>query len=476
MEDPVIDIPRSLARRFRAVLRRSLQDTEQRNAWPLLLCRADERGLTLEAVCSDFALRYQQPGARPPETLVFRTSVLAEVEGRTDAPAHLERVDPKSGRTRFEEAGEPRCVEFDLVTADSAPPFPPLPKKLAAVPAAFLTALTEAARTCGPASSRLALSRVQLRGQKGEVIGTDGRQLLIQRGFPMPWKEDVLVPRLTALGGREVEADGEVGVGRTDKHVVVRTGPWTFALTIDAGSRYPDVAVAVPRATSTTTRLHLDEADAAYLIDTLPKLPGGEEDHSPVTLDLDGGAAVRARGEDGAPAEAALRHSTPSGPRVRLCINRRLLRRALLLGLRDVQVISADKPVAFPSDRLMYVVMTLDKGGAIPPGRKVLQLAQNPAPKQAPAPPPLEEPAIERREETMPAPTPAGPPNGGNGSQQPPRYGIDELIDDAEQLRASLHDASVRVSRLLAALKLQRRQSRALRSAVASLQQLQLGP
>jgi hypothetical protein len=50
------------------------------------------------------------------------------------------------------------------------------------------------------------------------------------------------------------------------------------------------------------------------------------------------------------------------------------------------------------------------------------------------------------------------------------------LIEDAEQLRASLHDAGVRVSRLLAALKQQRRQSRALRSAMASLQQLQLGP
>ena len=470
----MIVLPRSLARRFRAVLRRSLQDLEQRNAWPLLLCRADERGLTLEAVCPDFALRYQQPGARPADALVFRSSVLAEVEGRTDAPVELERVDPKTGRARFEEAGEPRCVEFDLVTADSAPPFPQLPKKLAALPTAFLTALTEAARTTAPSSGRLALSRIQLRGQKGEVIGTDGRQLLIQRGFPMPWKEDVLVPCLTALGGREVETEKEVGIGRTEKHVVVRTGPWTFALTVDAASRYPDVGIAVPRATGTTTRVRLDEADAAYLIDTLPRLPGDAEDHSPVTLDLDHGAVVRARGEDGAAAEAPLRHSTPVGPPVRLCMNRRLLRRALLLGLRDVQVIGADKPVVFTTDRLLYVVMTLDKGGAIPPGRKVLQLAQAPAPK--PAPPPTPETAIQRREETMPAPTPADPPNGGNGSPQPPRYGIDELIDDAEQLRASLHDASVRVSRLLAALKLQRRQSRALRSAVASLQQLQLGP
>jgi hypothetical protein len=473
----VIELPRSLARRFRAVLRRSLQDLEQRNLWPLLLCRADPHGVCLEAQGPEFAIRYLRGHPGPADALVFRSSVLADIEGRTDAPAHLERVDAKAGRARFEEAGAPRCVEFDLVTADSAPPFPPLPKKLASLPSDFLTAFTEAARTCANSSGRLALSRVQLRGQKGEVIGTDGRQLLIQRGFPLPWGEDVLLPRLTSLGGREVEAEGEVGVGRTDKHVIIRTGPWTFALTIDAASRYPDVAIAVPRATSTTTRVHIDEADAAYLIDTLPRLPGDEEDHCPVTLDLDRGAVVRARGEDGAAAEVVLRHSTPSGPPVRLCINRRLLRRALLLGLRDVQVIGADQPVAFPSDRTMYVVMTLDKGGAIPPGRKVLQLAHNPAPKpkQATAPSP-QEPAIERREETMPAPTSAGPPNTGNGSQQPPRYGIDELIDDAEQLRASLHDASVRVSRLLAALKQQRRQSRALRSAVASLQQLQLGP
>src|SRR5262249_58813050 len=104
---PVIELPRSLARRFRAVLRRSLQDLEQRNLWPLLLCRADERGLTLEAVCPDFALRYQQPGPRPPDILVFRSSALAEVEGRTDAPAELDRVDPQAARARFAEGCHP---------------------------------------------------------------------------------------------------------------------------------------------------------------------------------------------------------------------------------------------------------------------------------------------------------------------------------------------------------------------------------
>src|SRR5262249_33096373 len=121
MEDPVIELPRSLARRFPALLRRPMQDLEQRHASPLLCCRADERGLTLGAACPDFALRYQQPGPRPPDILVFRSSALAEIEGRNDAPAHLERVDPKAGRARFDEGGEPRCVEFDLVTTDSAP-------------------------------------------------------------------------------------------------------------------------------------------------------------------------------------------------------------------------------------------------------------------------------------------------------------------------------------------------------------------
>ena len=53
--------------------------------------------------------------------------------------------------------------------------------------------------------------------------------------------------------------------------------------------------------------------------------------------------------------------------------------------------------------------------------------------------------------------------------------GIPELLTEAEELRTLLQDASNRVSRLLAGLKHNRRQSRAVQAAMHSLRQLRLG-
>ena len=49
-----------------------------------------------------------------------------------------------------------------------------------------------------------------------------------------------------------------------------------------------------------------------------------------------------------------------------------------------------------------------------------------------------------------------------------------DVLAEAEALRDQLHDALARLSRLLAALKLHRRQAKAVAQAMASLQQLQL--
>ena len=70
----------------------------------------------------------------------------------------------------------------------------------------------------------------------------------------------------------------------------------------------------------------------------------------------------------------------------------------------------------------------------------------------------------------MPAPSSGGPPThvtGKDAAQTPPtRYSINELIDEAEQLRVVLQDAGVRQSRLLGALKAQKRQSRVMLAAM----------
>ena len=77
----------------------------------------------------------------------------------------------------------------------------------------------------------------------------------------------------------------------------------------------------------------------------------------------------------------------------------------------------------------------------------------------------------------MPAPQSNGPSsdNGhANGGSEPERWGIAQVIEETETLRSLLHDASARIARLLAALKHQRRRSRAVQQAMQSLKELQL--
>ena len=77
----------------------------------------------------------------------------------------------------------------------------------------------------------------------------------------------------------------------------------------------------------------------------------------------------------------------------------------------------------------------------------------------------------------MPAPTNNGhPPESRVRDPQLEKWDIEDVIAEAEALRGVVQDANARTTRLLAALKHQRRQSRAVRAAMQSLQHLRLGP
>jgi hypothetical protein len=85
------------------------------------------------------------------------------------------------------------------------------------MPAHFLQVLDEASRTAARQSTRFALSRLKWRGKRGEIVATDGRHLLMQGGFSFPWKDDVLVPRLSAFGCREFAGEGKVAVDQQSR-------------------------------------------------------------------------------------------------------------------------------------------------------------------------------------------------------------------------------------------------------------------
>lgn len=466
----MIEIPRALVRRYRAVLRASLM--EGRRDWPLVHCRAGPRGIVLDSCQGHVAVRYEMEGDYPVEALAFRASVLADFEGRTDDPVVLEQIAIGKGRARWAEGGVPKAVEIETVVPDSLPPFPEPPKHLAALPAAFLDALAEAARTTARDPSRYALTRLQLRGKDGAVAATDGRQLLVQSGFPLPWTEDLLVPRVPAFGLRDLlPAGGPVGVGRTESQVAVRAGPWLFLLAIDRDSRFPDIRAVIPRASTLKTRLRLDPADAALLADLLPELPGSGTD-DPVTLDLGDPPAVRARAEGEEAVELVLARSAVSGPPLRLCTNRCYLRRAVQLAFHEISVARPNVPLVCRDSTRTFVWMPLGAEGAIPPSPEVRRITPT---EEKTAQPPV---SPKRRRVPMPAPSLKPPvPEPGNGAGPPDDQGSTvDLLAEVEALRTLLQEAVARTGRLTAVLKHQRRQSRAVEAAMSALRQLRLGP
>ena len=76
----------------------------------------------------------------------------------------------------------------------------------------------------------------------------------------------------------------------------------------------------------------------------------------------------------------------------------------------------------------------------------------------------------------MPDPPPSpGPPPAHNGAEHargdaPPS--LDDLVNEAEALRGVLQSAAARLGRLVAGLKQQRRQARAVDAALVSLRQM----
>jgi hypothetical protein len=425
----------------------------------------------LEACHGDLAVRHRQEGSFPSEVVSFPGSLLAEMEGREDAPVVLEAVTASKGRARWSDGAVPRAVEFDMAAVDTLPTLPDMPKDNRELPHGFLAALTEAARTTAKDSARFALARVQLRGRDEQVVATDGRQLLIQGGLSFPWVENVLVPRLAVFGQRDVMFDDPVHIGRARDVIVLEVGSWRFLLRIDKEARYPQIEQVIPPESAVTSRLCLDAEDASFLKATLPKLPSADEDHAPITLELATPPVVRAKGEaDGQLTEVALMRSTVSGKHVRLNLDRRHLLRALKLGFTEVQVVAADTAIALRDALRVFVFVPLSPDGALPPDPQAVRV---PSAEGDVGPHPL---SPERTKPLMPVVPPNGNGNDADehGRSSTPSNGIVDLIADAEALREVLHEAAGRTGRLVAALKHQRRQERAVRTAMASLRQLQL--
>lgn len=438
----MIAITRRAARRFRAACSKCVSGRPRGPAPPVVIRRAGE-SITLAATFPEVTLELSLPASAgtEDEVLVVPMAALEAVEGNTDERAEFEIAEKLTGTIRWVVSGSARSVPVtSLLPGKQHDPLPH--PEMKPVAARLLSALHEAARTASRENGRYALSRVQVRGSAGKVIATDGKVAVLFSGLKLPFPDDLLVPAVPLFGCPELRDEPDVRVGHTPQHLVVSTGNWTAWLPLATSGKFPDVAGVVPIRAPTSVRL--DPVDVAALVPKLPDLPGVEDEHRPVTLDVDGTFTAQAGAEI-----LRLPRSMVTGPQQRVALDRRHLSRLLNLGCTHLRL-TPGKALVGEGDGVIVLVAPLDPAADVP-----LNSPTNPEPERSNAMRPHE----------------------ANGHGPANRHDPPEMLDPlaaAEDLRAALADAAAKAARLVVALKQSKKEKKALASVYAGLKQLNL--
>ena len=476
----MLTITRRQAQTLRAVLRRAFGNF--RGTGPVLGFIADAEGLRVRAMSADAAVEYRVPDERTAETLWLPFQFLADCEAKKDEPVELAVAGKGRVSAQWRDGSVPQITEYDSAPPRDADKFPALPETLVENPPTLLRALVDAYDTCDPESARYALGHIQLQ-HDGTVGATDGRQLLVQSGFVFPWDDAVLIPRNRIFSAPELSSDEPVKIGKSGDWVAMGIGSWTIWLAINKDGKFPDLSRHIPRSDNATARCRFSSADAKFLAGAIPRLPSAEEFNFPITLDLNGSIAVRARAADQAcPTEVVLKGSSWTGEPIRLNTNRKYLARALKLGFQELLVFGSKVPVVCRDDYRQYGWALLEPESAIPPADNAIRIEspQATTDRSIPIPQPTRRTSTVSESSTTPNgnghATTNGSPASANGhaaktngqarkttGRKAESQDTTALIEQAEKLRTALHNLMHEASGLVKALKQHRRQNRASR-------------
>jgi hypothetical protein len=376
---------------------------------------------------------------------------------------------------QWRDSSGPQMVQHEVSELEDPEPFPECPNELEQNPPTLRQALHHAMLTSEREAIRYAVDHIQLRGQNGEIVATDGRQLLAQSGFKLPWEEDVLLPRNLVFGCSELPADAPVLLGKANEWVAFRIGDWTFYLKIAKDKQFPHVDPLIPRPQDAVARFQLADDDARFLAKSLPRLPVDDEMNEPVTVDLNGSLAFRAKANGQPhPTEIVLPNSQVDGNAMRFNCNRRYLLQAVKLGFRRAQLYGPNVPAMFQDQNRSYVWALLDPEAVIPPNRNAVRI--EPSAESGPRKSSHEPPPRSRKRSRMTEPKSTQHTDTAteeSAEANPPDNGTADVFEQAEAVKASLREAASKTTQLIAALKRHRKQAKAVQSTLAALKQLQ---
>lgn len=460
----MIPITRKLVKTLRSVFRAAL-GLSARAEGPPINVRAGGDGLFFSAALYGRGIQFRLEGSFPNREFWLPFDFLRQTEGSGKGAVLLEpqsegvdvqwMVDsvPQTRTLQVDDPPDGMALP-DVEFTDNSPE--------------LLVSLANAVQTCDKESLRYALNCVLLRGESGEVVATDSHQLLVESGFTFPWDDNVLLPAGRLMTHREFRTDENVGIGRADDVLVLKVGPWTAWMSLETERRFPDVESVIPGIDGAMATVRIPKDDREFLARAVQQLPADDERHSPVTVDLNGNVAVRARAsETEPPTELVLARSHRTGMEVRFCTNRKLLARAMQLGFDDLHIFGPDDPVLCADGQRKYVWMLLDKDGVVKPSKHATRIesAAHAAESPTSSSTPLRNPTPMKR--TNPT------RNNGRTNGSTPADSSMSVINRAESLRDSLQTAITDVRELINALKQQKKNSRSVQSALKSLRQLE---
>jgi len=482
----LIVITRHQALHLRSVLRRAFGSARSSGSAVGLLGGAD--GLVVKALGADVAVEYHLPGPQPAETLWLLMNFLADCEAKNDEPVELEATGKGRCTARWRDGNVPQIVQYESAKPPDLAKFPARPETMAANPTSFRAAFAEASDTTDPNSTRYALGCVRLRGDDGSLAATDGRQLLVQSGFQLPWAGDVLVPRTKVFAAPELSGGPSVTIGKSDDWLTVCCGPWTVHLRIDRQARFPKIEDIVRSRQQAQGTCTFSAGDLQFLADTLPRLPVSADNDYRVTLDLNGQVILRAQtAVQAVPTEVVLRGSSWTGPPMRLNLNGRHLARAARLGPAELAIFGDELPIAWQGEGRTYISTTLPKDCVVAAADNAVRI-ESPLVAGGSSRAASRHPRTERKRRTMN--DTAGHSNGHTPAAEVPTSGQAAkntkrrrsakalqqdsvaLVEQALKLRAALHDLLHQAGELVKALKQHRRANRAVQTTLASLRQL----
>lgn len=462
----MLEITRLLAKQWRAVLKKLCGRQK-----PTLSLTAGPEGLRLRAQIQQQALEYHDPAPRAAEALQLELSALDDFAGAKSEPVRLHRAQPQIIAATWPDRGTERTLQYREPETIST--FPAAPAEFFACDDDLLSALQQATQTCDVSGSRYALHCIQLRGETGQIIGTDGRQLLVQSGFRFGFQGDLLIPRSDVFACPELPHEG-VQLGVRETHVVLVCGPWKLWLPIEKEARFPPVDHLLPATNSAPTTLELHPADAKFLAENAFRLPSAAGRQA-VTLDLNGQVVIRAADENDRTAELVLRNSHKLGADRIVNLDRNNLVRAASLGISQIYFFGPNAALLGQDDRRSYIFMPLDEQVAVSASADSLRI-ESPVCHSS-SPPPVRKAIPMQRTPVRSPNEPVSPTNTSEPVPKPARRrkgaGQQGALEQAIGLRDQLRTLLPAARDLIQSLKTERRGRKSLQLALSSLKQLQ---